>query len=589
MSGSSIEWRWWNGCLPEGDTLSFDCENDYYSVKTGRKKRQTNLIQIAVSNGTDTVVARNEGILDVLDALYGHFMTRGVLVAHNGWYADVPWIRRLVPEFPYNQGETMALGYLDDENQSLALGDLCMKYLPNIKDWKDGIKCDQNSDSFAEYNAEDAIRTMQLYQCLTDRVGGRTRLISRILLPGVQALAECSRRGIYLDKGAIRLADEYYSAKISALLNRLQDEFGISNPNQRQVVAGVLLDDGHKLKQTDKGKLSTSKGTLARLKGTPLVLALQEFYNLNKAYTAYVKRYKQISETDDGRSHSPYKIIRMDSDKSGDSSTGRGTVTGRTSSPDQQLPRDSILRSFFAAPVGFRLFSADYGQLQFRTAAWVAREGGVIKRYHEDPNFDPHRWLAAILYGKPEQSITKDERQIAKSANFGLMFMAQPSTLVEYVFKTTGRILHIDEAERIHALWHATMPGFARCYQAIWEELKEYGYVESFTGRRRHFGIVGRDWGRLPRWKRHAFLREAVNFVMGQGPEADITQIALAKCHQEGLPLNGFVHDSITFELRTLSESSETLIRYCMEEYPAIYLKEHFGVDFDMKLQVDIH
>ena len=76
---------------------------------------------------------------------------------------------------------------------------------------------------------------------------------------------------------------------------------------------------------------------------------------------------------------------------------------------------------------------------------------------------------------------------------------------------------------------------------------------------------------------------------MGQAPEADITQIALAKCHQEGLPLNGFVHDSITFELRTLSESSETLIRYCMEEYPAIYLKEHFGVDFDMKLQVDIH
>jgi hypothetical protein len=94
--------------------------------------------------------------------------------------------------------------------------------------------------------------------------------------------------------------------------------------------------------------------------------------------------------------------------------------------------------------------------------------------------------------------------------------------------------------------------------------------------------------GRIPRWKRHAGLREAVNFTMGQAPEADITQIALAKCHQEGLPLNGFVHDSISFEFDEFSPIPEDTIQYCMCEYPPFYLKEHFGVAFSMPLRIEI-
>jgi DNA polymerase-1 len=568
-----IKWRWFDGVLPEGDTLAFDVENDHYQLKAAKSKAQKTVTQCAVSNGTDTVVARDSALVALLDALSVY---PGILVAQNGWHADVPWIRQTIPSFPYNQGETMALGYLDDENQSLALQAMCIKYL-GVDEWKEGITLDQSTDEFAEYNARDALYTMQLYTHLSEKLQGRCNIVSRIILPGMLALLSASERGIWIDPGAVSIADEYYSTRISAVLNRLQAEHGIDRPTKRRLVAQALLDDGHKLSTTKSGQLSTSKGTLGRLKKTDLVNDIQKFNSLNKAYTAYVKRYQQISSRGDGRSHSPYSIIR--------------TVTGRTSSPDQQLPRTPLLRAFFSAPAGFRLVSADYNALQFRTAAWVAGEQGLLRHFQQDPGFDPHRFFASILYGKPERDITKDERQIAKSANFGLLFMAQPGTLVEYVYKTTSRVLTQDEARHIYEVWHATYPGFGRYYLRTWDELVEHGYVESFSGRRRHlpeFNVNSRMVGRIPRWKRHAGLREAVNFTMGQAPEADITQIALAKCHQEGLPLNGFVHDSISFEFDEFSPIPEDIIQYCMCEYPPLYLKEHFGADFSMPLRIEI-
>ena len=578
MTGKTL-WSWYDGVLPAGNVLSFDVENDYYQLKAAKSKAETTVTQCAVSNGTDTYVARGEALTGLLDALSVY---PGTLVGHNALWADVPWIRRTHPNFPWNGQDTMILGYLMDETQSLSLKALTVKYL-HVEDWKDGIHSDSNSDDYAEYNATDALYTMRLYRRLTDLLGGRVRLSDRIILPAMQALAACSKRGIYLDRVAIANADTYYSSKISDVLGRLQG-LGIGSPRKRQAVGQALLEDGHRLGATEKGSLSTSKGTVARLKKTPLVEALKEYWSLDKAYSAYVKRYKKLSETGDGRSHAPYTIIR--------------TVTGRTSNSDQQLPREPLLHAFFSAPAGFRLVSADYNAVEFKVAAWVAGEQGIIQRYRDRPDFDPHTWFAAILYGIPEGDVTRGQRQIAKSANFGLLYMAQPGTLVEYVLKTTGRALPYDEADRIYRLWHSTNPGFKPWYGRTWDFLSEHNYVESVTGRRRHFTSEiadpkGLDKYRVkpvlkqPAWMRAAALREGVNFQV-QSLAADIALIALAKCHQEGLPINGFVHDSITFELRTLTQEFVDTITHCMVECPPKYLKEHFGVDFDLRLAIEV-
>jgi DNA polymerase-1 len=564
-----VNWSWYEGVLPEGDTLSFDVENDFYELKKIKSKAETTVTQCAVSNGTDTYVARGEALTAMLDALSVY---PGTLVAHNGLWADVPWIRRTHPQFPWNGQDTMILGYLMDETQSLSLKALCVKYL-GVGNWSEGVHADPNSDTYAEYNATDAVYTLRLYRHLSELLGPRLKLATHVVLPAVLALGACSIRGIYLDKRAIGLADEFYSTKISVVLKTLREEFGVSSPRKRQLVGEALTEAGHKLGHTETGKLSTGKATLSRLKETPLVLALKEFWSLDKAYSAYVKRYKKLSETGDGRSHAPYTILR--------------TVTGRTSSPDQQLPRADerfpgtlLVNSMFSAPKGYKLVSADYSALQFRIASWVAGEQSILQRYRDNPSFDPHSWFAPKIQAS---------RQIGKSANFGLMFKMGPHSLVEYIFKMTGRVVSLEEATFIHDSWHAELPAFKQFYIKTWEQMKEYGYVETFTGRRRHFFNTPKEVVRAKPWLRERCLKEGINFVMGQGPEADITQIALAKCHSEGLPLNWFVHDSIAFELPEGTwRNHEEHIRYCMCEWPVLYLKEHFGVDFNMPLEIQV-
>ena len=102
-----------------------------------------------------------------------------------------------------------------------------------------------------------------------------------------------------------------------------------------------------------------------------------------------------------------------------------GTVTGRTScsAPNcQQLPRDEVdgrkvYRCAFVAPAGKVLVRADYATLQMRIACRHAKDVALLKVFRGDG--DPHTATAKGLLGK--EVVTKADRQVAKSANFGLL------------------------------------------------------------------------------------------------------------------------------------------------------------------------
>jgi DNA polymerase-1 len=565
LSSTQINWSWYAGELPPGDMLAWDVETDYF--ETGGN----NLIQVAVSNGEETIVAREPwDIKLVLGHLRaGYWRT---LVTHNGWYADVPWTNAwLGKEMPWGE-DMMVLGHLMDENQSLSLKNLAIKYL-GIENWKDGINAAKDSDEFALYNAQDAVYTARLFRLFTGALGARAKVGREIIAPAFQALRECTQRGIFISSKAVTDAETYFKDKISCLEGVLLNDFDVDKPRSAQVLGAALRREGHHLGETPSGQPSTSKATIARLKPSPLVNAIKEFRTADKAYSAFVKPYKRIVESEDGRAHADYTVIR--------------TVTGRTSARNpniQQLPRDSKLREFFSAPPGSRLVSADYSAVEYRVAAWVAGEEGILQRYRDNPGFDPHIWMASVIYGKPESEVTKEERQIAKSANFGLLYMAKPFTLREYVFKTTGINMPLIEAERVSNLWHKTNSGFKGWYIRTWEGMKANGYTESATGRRRHFVA---DVRKQPKWKRDADLREGVNFQV-QSLAADIALLGLAECSRRGLPINGFIHDSISFEFSEHDSDKTEQIKQCMIDYPINYLKQNFGVDFNVPLQIEV-
>lgn len=83
----------------------------------------------------------------------------------------------------------------------------------------------------------------------------------------------------------------------------------------------------------------------------------------------------------------------------------------------QQLPRGDYRRCV-AAPPGRVLIKADYSQVELRIVAKVAGEQRMIDAYLTGE--DLHALTARRMTGR--QEVTKQERQLTKPVNFGLIY-----------------------------------------------------------------------------------------------------------------------------------------------------------------------
>ena len=102
-------------------------------------------------------------------------------------------------------------------------------------------------------------------------------------------------------------------------------------------------------------------------------------------------------------------------------------ATGRlsTSSPNlQAIPIRTELgreiRSAFVAEPGHRLLSADYSQIELRILAHVSGEPQLREAFLRGE--DIHTATAAEVLGKDPATLTKDERNVAKMINFGIVY-----------------------------------------------------------------------------------------------------------------------------------------------------------------------
>ena len=559
-----IIYTYWDGKPLKGKVIAYDIETDWdYATKTGGD----NIVQLAISSREDGTIVERENPLRLAHALLD---SGAVLVGHNSWGFDAPKLR--AAGVPIGLGDdTMALAYLDDETQPLGLESLCVKYIPNCRGWKEMKTAAIGSEEFAEYNARDALRTLELYEILRERIGDRYRILDYILRPAREALDALAVRGVYISAEAVQEAKAHFEAEIEKAQKNVTSDPAVNLRSSIHV--GRLLEaEGHKLRKTATGLPGTGAKIVGSLRRTELVQNLISYRKAVKAYDAFVKPYEKIAqEAPDSRAHSTYTLVR--------------TLTGRTSCSNpnlQQIPRDPLLKGMLSAPDGLERCTVDYSAIEFRLAVFLAGQLDVVERF-ADGNFDPHRWFASKLYGVSEASVTKTQRQIAKSANFGLMYGSSASGLVDYCGKS-GIHITLKEATSIRLAWHKAYPAFGPWYKQVWEELKEKGYVESLTGRRRHFG----DVSLMSRSDRNEALRQAINFLV-QSLAADIALIALYCCHQAGLPITDFVHDSIGFEFEAgKSQGMLEVISYLMVTQPMVTLDKLFGVSVGVRLDVEM-
>jgi DNA polymerase I-like protein with 3'-5' exonuclease and polymerase domains len=162
-----------------------------------------------------------------------------------------------------------------------------------------------------------------------------------------------------------------------------------------------------------------------------------------------------------------------------------GAPTGRMSSSDpnlQSIPRDPRFRGLFAAPAGRLLIAADYQLMELRVMAHLAGEPNLLDAFRR--GVDVHRHTAGLILSKSTETVTANERQLAKAANFGLIFGQGPRGFREYAANNYQVRLSADEASSLHAAWFGHYPGIADYHRRAAELFYRDGYVTTPSGRR---------------------------------------------------------------------------------------------------------
>jgi len=550
---TNVPWRIWNGEDIDGDILAYDIE----SVDTdGRYTDYPTQIAIA----TEEICYVSMDIKGL-----GHQLEKRNSVGHNSFHYDGPMLRKQ----GYNirdYHDTMYMAFFMDETQPRGLEALAVKYL-GVPGWKESFHAKLGSDEFYFYNARDAFYTMQLYLLFRRELSKDRRfyLIENLIYPVRRVFDEMSLRGVYLSKRDI------LETKQEVVVQLESHKFDI-NPNSTKQVAAKLDELGLEYPLTPDGNPHVSKDILEAYRATPFVSELLEYREQAKQLSTYIRPYEKLANEGDGRAHTEYKMISVD--------------TGRTSASKPNVQNlDRSLKKFFAAAPGKVLLLVDYSAIEFRVASWLAQEETVLSRFQENPNWDPHAFFAAMFYDKKEKDVTPEERQIAKSSNFSQLYIGTGFTLWEYA-KKQGVHIPLHQCEVLHTRWHETFPGFNRWYLESKAQILSSGKIRCPTGFIRHFGdpaLLRQNYGQTFFGK----LRQGVN-VPVQNLSTHIAFLAMKRLAEFNFPMVLFVHDSIGFELdddHTLPEIVKH-IEKVMCRWPIQALKSEYDIDFTIPLSV---
>jgi DNA polymerase-1 len=224
-------------------------------------------------------------------------------------------------------------------------------------------------------------------------------------------------------------------------------------------------------------------------------------------------------------------------------------VTGRLSSSDPNLQNIPIrtaegrrIREAFIAPIGHRIVSADYSQIELRIMAHISEDSGLLDAFGRGD--DIHRATASEVFGVPVGEVSSEHRRYAKVINFGLIYGMSAFGLAQNLG------IERDAARSYIDRYFMRYPGVARYMEQTRAMAKRQGYVETVFGRRLWLPEINSPNG--PR--RGGAERAAINAPM-QGTAADLIKLAMMAVdrwiQQEslGTRLVMQVHDELVLEV----------------------------------------
>ncbi len=430
--------------------------------------------------------------------------------------------------------DTMIAAYLIDPGRpAYELDDLAAEYALEVIPTP---AADEETAALVR-EAEAARRLAEpLVERLRER--GAEDLYRMIELPLTAVLAAMEDTGVKIDTyrmGEItaRLADRVEELETRAH-ELAGEEFMLGSTQQ---VAGILFE---KLELTPgrKGKTgySTDTRVLRAIRGEhPIVEVIEEWREYSKLLNTYLGPLPSLISTEDGRLHTHFNQAVAATGRLSTSNPNLQAIPIRT-----ELGRE--IRSAFVAEPGWKLLSADYSQIELRILAHVSGEPKLGEAFARGD--DIHTATAAEVLGKDPATLTKDERNVAKMINFGIVYGISAFGLSENLG------IERDQAQEYIDAYLARFPHVQDFIERTIEQAERDGYVTSLLGRRRPVP----ELRARQRQTRGLGERIAVNFVM-QGSNADVIKIAMVRIHRRlraegrGARLVLQVHDELLLEV----------------------------------------
>lgn len=312
------------------------------------------------------------------------------------------------------------------------------------------------------------------------------------------------------------------------------------------------------------------------------LLRLQELRGLEKLQSTYIDGVRKA--VDYNKHDKVYYDFRFD-----------GTVTGRLSCAAYSakenmgvsfhtLPRtkDPNIRSLFVAPKGHYFIAADYSAMELRILAHACKDKNLVQAFFSGQ--DLHKYTASLIWKKPVDKITPEERQIAKSVSFLIVYGGS-----EFKLSKTVNI-DIDEAKSIIDTYGTVYPGVFRWMNEVKEFINENKYAQSLFGRRRNLENIRSPIPKI----RSRCERQGVNFII-QSSASEITTFALLDMAQEFRKqgMNSRVVASVHDSIEVVSPKEEVdealmILNHKMTQYP--YLREtmRFNCAVPMSIEVEV-
>ena len=589
LSLSDLEFDTWCSLIEKANIVGFDWETTGLDVYDGKDRPLGFSISVAIDNDPDKIVSEyfpmghsmeEDDVKNLPTEAWQYLLwlvTQRVAVVHNIIF-DMAATR--LAGFELEKFIcTMKYDHLMNENRPTysleAVSTRVLGYNAKVKSpmfemallawgWDMPIKI------MRDYALADAGGTLKtaIYQMRQAKKNGESRLgkyWTDIEVPSTVCLSHMRNWGVRIDTDICK--EEARKGELER--ERITEFFGF-NPGSGIGLKKLLIEELglppiYNQKKNAAGELTSSQtfdkkameryeiilnGREDRDETNELVTELLTYRGWTKSVSSYYLPYQRFL-SDDGRLRPTYRTT--------------GTKTGRWSCADpnlQQIPKETnkvwngAIKNCLISADGYTGWEIDYSQLEFRLAAAASHSENLIEIF-SDPNRDIFTEMAKALGW---------DRNPVKTFTYSTLYGAGIQRIMDAFGVSKEVAMEMTES------FYSEYSQLRAAAKYMENKAKQQGYVELWSGRRRHFQNP----------KKESF--KAFNSFI-QGGAADIVKGVMASLFREVVnedcKMLLQVHDSLWFE-----------IREGMEEH---YLPRIMDVmrrpssRFNVRLDVDAH